>query len=41
MALDFERSSIGYAAGNQRIIEELIGMSNKPREMGSLWPMTL
>jgi alkylation response protein AidB-like acyl-CoA dehydrogenase len=24
MALDFERSSIGYAAGNQRIIEELI-----------------
>jgi alkylation response protein AidB-like acyl-CoA dehydrogenase len=24
IALDFERSSIGYAAGNQRIIEELI-----------------
>lgn len=24
MALDFERSSIGYAAGNQRIIEELV-----------------
>jgi alkylation response protein AidB-like acyl-CoA dehydrogenase len=24
MALDFERSSVGYAAGNQRIIEELI-----------------
>jgi len=24
LALDFERSSIGYAAGNQRIIEELV-----------------
>ena len=24
MALDFERSSVGYAAGNQRMIEELI-----------------
>jgi alkylation response protein AidB-like acyl-CoA dehydrogenase len=29
IALDFERSSIGYAAGNQRIIEELVKYAKK------------
>ena len=34
MALDFERSSIGYAAGNQRIIEELIKYVKETRRNG-------
>lgn len=29
IALDFERSSIGYAAANQRVIEELIGYARE------------
>lgn len=34
MALDFERSSIGYAAGNQRIIEELVQYAKETRRSG-------
>ncbi|MDH4367528.1 MAG: acyl-CoA dehydrogenase family protein [Dehalococcoidia bacterium] len=35
IALDFERSSIGYAAGNQRIIEELIKYVRKTTGNGN------
>jgi len=34
IALDFERSSIGYAAANQRIIEELIKYAKETRRNG-------
>ena len=34
IALDFERSSIGYAAGNQRIIEELIEYAKETTRNG-------
>jgi len=34
MALDYERSSIGWAAGNQRIIEELVGYVKEARRNG-------
>jgi alkylation response protein AidB-like acyl-CoA dehydrogenase len=34
IALDFERSSIGYAAGNQRIIEELIKYAKETTRNG-------
>lgn len=34
MALDFERSSIGYAAGNQRIIEELVQYAKETKNNG-------
>ena len=34
MALDFERSSIGYAAGNQRIIEELVKYAKETTRNG-------
>jgi len=34
IALDFERSSIGYAAGNQRIIEELVKYAKESTRNG-------
>jgi alkylation response protein AidB-like acyl-CoA dehydrogenase len=34
IALDLERSSIGYAAGNQRIIEELVNYVKETRRTG-------
>ncbi len=34
IALDFERSSVGYAAGNQRIIEELIKYAKETARNG-------
>jgi 3-oxocholest-4-en-26-oyl-CoA dehydrogenase alpha subunit len=34
IALDFERSSIGYAAANQRLIEELISYAKETRRNG-------
>jgi len=34
IALDFERSSIGYAAGNQRILEELVRYVKETRRNG-------
>jgi alkylation response protein AidB-like acyl-CoA dehydrogenase len=34
IALDFERSSIGYAAGNQRIIEELVKYVKETKRNG-------
>jgi alkylation response protein AidB-like acyl-CoA dehydrogenase len=34
IALDFERSSIGYAAGNQRIIEELVKYAKETTRNG-------
>jgi alkylation response protein AidB-like acyl-CoA dehydrogenase len=38
VALDFERSSIGYAAGNQRIIEELVNYAKETTRGGK--PLT-
>ncbi len=35
IALDIERSSIGYAAGNQRIIEELIRYASETKQDGA------